>query len=169
MARERDKKRDLGITLIAIGKLLKAIVLVVCGIAFFEVSTHDARQLVGHWADYFRIDPHNRWLNHAISKLSGHSPHQLAEAGVGTFVYAALFLVEGGGLWFKKRWAEWLTIAITTSFVPLEVYELVKEPSAGKIVALVLNVAAVIYLLVRRIKSMTSSGHGSPKTALTSA
>lgn len=164
-----QEKRDFGITLIAIGKLLKTVVLIGLGIAFFEVSTHDARHLVGEWADYFRIDPHNRWLDRGLAKLSGHNPHQLFEMGIGTFVYAALFAIEGTGLWLKKRWAEWLTIAITTSFIPLEVYEIAKEPSAGKIVALVLNVAAVIYLLARRIKSITSSGHGTPKTALTSS
>jgi uncharacterized membrane protein (DUF2068 family) len=163
------RKRDLGITLIAIGKLFKAISLVVIGIALFAVSGHDARHVMSHWADIVRIDPHNHHLNQLITKISGHSPAQLHLAGIGTFVYAALFLTEGGGLWFRKHWAEWFTIGITTSFIPLEVYELAREPGAAKIVALVLNVAAVIYLLARRIRSMTSGkAQSSAKSALTS-
>jgi uncharacterized membrane protein (DUF2068 family) len=34
-----------------------------------------------------------------------------------------LELVEGGGLFYRKRWAEWLTVVATSLLVPLEVYE----------------------------------------------
>lgn len=152
-----DEKRDTGITLIAIGKWLKALGLIAVGVLAIAASKSDTHALLGSYADWFRIDPHNRYLVRAISKISGMDKHRLHEIGIGTFVYAALFLVEGTGLWFKKHWAEWLTIAITTSFIPLEVYELVKEPSAGKVVALVLNVAAVIYLLWHRLRKQQGS------------
>ena len=48
-----------------------------------------------------------------------------------------------------KRWAEWFTVIITSSLVPFEVYELYRDPSAMKILVLVINVAVVIYLLYR--------------------
>lgn len=147
-----DGKRDLGITIIAIGKWLKAIALIGVGIGAIYASQSDVNALFGSYADWFRIDPHNRYLVRAIHSVSGLDKHRLHEIGFGTFVYAALFLVEGTGLWLRKNWAEWFTIGITTSFIPLEIYELVREPSAGKVVALVLNVAAVIYLLWHRLK-----------------
>ena len=49
------------------------------------------------------------------------------ESGL-TFAYSALFLVEGTGLFFEKRWAEYLTIVATVSFIPVEIYELLKLP-----------------------------------------
>ncbi len=147
-----EEKRTTGITIIAVGKLLKATVLIGIGIGAFVVSGHDAHQFLGHWADLLRIDPHNHFVDRGIAAVSGQSPHKLHEIGIGTFVYAALFLTEGLGLWFKKHWAEWFTVAITTSFIPLEVWEIAKEASAGKIVALVLNVAALSYLLSRRLR-----------------
>jgi uncharacterized membrane protein (DUF2068 family) len=66
-----------------------------------------------------------------------------------SFIYAGLFLTEGIGLWLMKRWAEWFTVIITSSLVPFEVYELYRDPSATKILVLVINVAVVIYLLYR--------------------
>ena len=148
-----DEKRSAGITIIAIGKLCKAVALVGIGIGARVVSGHDAHKLLGHWADLLRIDPHNHYLEHGIATISGQSPQKLHAISIGTFVYAALFLTEGLGLWFKKHWAEWFTVIITTSFIPLEVWEIAKEPSGGKIVALVLNVAAVIYLLFHRLRA----------------
>ena len=66
-----------------------------------------------------------------------------------SFNYAGLFLTEGVGLWLMKRWAEWFTIIITSSLVPVEIYELYHQPSATKIVVLIINVAVVIYLVYR--------------------
>jgi len=40
---------------------------------------------------------------------------------------------------------------VTTSFVPLEVYELVKHTSWPKVAVILVNVAVVLYLL-RRLK-----------------
>jgi uncharacterized membrane protein (DUF2068 family) len=65
--------------------------------------------------------------------------------------YGTVFLVEGVGLVLRKRWAEWLTVVVTTSFIPIEIYELVKHPGAGKVGALVINIAIVLYLVARRL------------------
>ena len=61
--------------------------------------------------------------------------------------YAVLEGLEAIGLWFMKRWAEYLTFVATTALLPLEVYELTKRVSPFKIVALVVNLAIVLYLL----------------------
>ena len=64
-----------------------------------------------------------------------------------TLLYAGLFLAEGTGLWLRKRWGEWLTVIITSSLVPVEVYEIHRHPSWAKVVVLILNVAIVVYLI----------------------
>ena len=61
--------------------------------------------------------------------------------------YAVLEGLEAIGLWFMRRWAEYLTFLATTALLPLEVFELTKRVSPFKIVALVVNLAIVGYLL----------------------
>jgi uncharacterized membrane protein (DUF2068 family) len=68
---------------------------------------------------------------------------------IGTACYGLLFCVEGVGLLLQKRWAEYLTVIATGSFVPLEIYEIIKQVSAMKVIVLVLNLAVLIYLIVR--------------------
>jgi len=80
------------------------------------------------------------------------SEKKLAGIAFGTFAYAAVFLVEGVGLLLRKTWAEWLTVIVTASFIPFEVVHAVRHTSAGGIAGLVLNIAIVVYLLVRRIR-----------------
>jgi uncharacterized membrane protein (DUF2068 family) len=57
-------------------------------------------------------------------------------------------LTEGTGLALRKRWAEYFTIIATSSFVPLEVYELVKNFTITKVVVIAVNVAIIVYLVV---------------------
>lgn len=147
---DMSSRRPLGLTLIAIGKLIKVTVLVVVGLATLRLlGSGDVDAQLVHWADAVRVDPGNRWFHHLLSSVAGLSHRRMEEVSLGTFVYAALFATEGLGLWFQKRWAEWFTIAITTSFVPLEVYELAHHPSVPKGVTLALNVLAVVYLVAR--------------------
>jgi uncharacterized membrane protein (DUF2068 family) len=63
------------------------------------------------------------------------------------------------GLWFNKRWAEYLTLIATTILVPFEVYELVLGASVFKVITLVINVAIVVYLLLAKRLFGLRGGH----------
>ena len=67
---------------------------------------------------------------------------------MGTFFYSALLLTEGTGLLLGKRWAEYFTIIATSSFIPLEVYEITKRLSSPRLIVLLLNIAVVVYLVI---------------------
>jgi uncharacterized membrane protein (DUF2068 family) len=62
-----------------------------------------------------------------------------------------VFVVEGVGLLRGRRWAEWLTVFVTASFIPFEIWELTRRPGGGKVVALAMNAAIVVYLAWRRM------------------
>lgn len=157
--------RPLGITLIAVGKLVKVVVLLAAAALAFDVAhgSEPPPDKLIHWANLLRIDPQNHHLDGVITKLSGVSARRLAELGFGSLLYAALFAVEGLGLWLQRRWAEWFSIGITISFVPLEIIEIVRAAHPVRVVTLVLNLVAVLYLLlrVRRRKA----GHEQADTA----
>jgi uncharacterized membrane protein (DUF2068 family) len=73
--------------------------------------------------------------------------------------YGVLQLVEGVGLWLLKRWGEYFAVVATSLFLPLEVYELTEKVTALRIGALLLNLAAVIYLLLSKRLFGLRGGH----------
>ncbi len=75
------------------------------------------------------------------------TPTHLDEAGAVVVAYAALEATEMVGLWFAKRWAEYLTFVATTALIPLEIYELTSSLSILKLLTFVINVAIAVYLL----------------------
>jgi uncharacterized membrane protein (DUF2068 family) len=62
-------------------------------------------------------------------------------------LYGLLEGTEAVGLWFQKRWAEYLTLVATAALLPLEVYEIVRRQSPLKFVTFAINLAIVVYLL----------------------
>src|ERR1700733_454563 len=140
------------IRLVALFKLLKAALLIIGGIGLLKLIHMDVATELDHWIVKLGFDPGSHYVNQAIQKATNLSPNKIKELGLTSFVYAALFLTEGIGLWLLKRWAEWLTVIITSSLVPLEVYEIYRHPTPIKIIVLVINIAIVGYLLYRIAK-----------------
>ena len=133
--------------LIAAFKLLKGFLLLAVAIGALRLLHRDLAGMVDHWVNAFRVDPHNRYIHWLLAKLPMVDDRKLKELSVGTFIYSAVFLTEGIGLALHKRWAEYFTIITTSSFLPLEVYELIHHATIAKGVALAINIAVVIYLV----------------------
>ena len=88
-----------------------------------------------------------RGIVHDLRTLFAVSITNLYLAGAAIAAYAGLEGVEAVGLWFAKRWAEYLTFVATIVFLPLEIDELIKSVTALKLVALIINLAVAAYLL----------------------
>jgi len=140
---------DRWILLIAVFKLIKSILLVAAGIGALRLLHRDVADVVERWIDVFRVDPDNRFIHSVLVKILTVNDRSLKEISAGTFAYAALFLTEGTGLLLRKRWAQYFTIIVTGSFLPLEVYELMLHASVAKLLVILLNVAIIGYLVVR--------------------
>jgi uncharacterized membrane protein (DUF2068 family) len=144
--------QDRLIRLVAVFKLLKAAVLIGTGIGLLKLMHMDVAGELDHWVAMLGFDPGGRYVSQFIQKATHLSPHRVKELGLVSFVYAGLFMTEGIGLWLLKRWAEWFTVIITSSLLPLEIYEIHRHPTAIKILVLAINVAIVVYLLYRIAK-----------------
>ena len=84
---------------------------------------------------------------HDVERLLALNSGTLRLVGAAVLALGIVELVEAVGLWYQRRWAEYLTLLVTAAFLPLEVYELARTVSPFKVIALVINVAIVVYLL----------------------
>ena len=102
----------------------------------------------------------------AIEKALNAKPSTLTLIASGLLGYGALQLVEGIGLWSLRRWGEYVAVVGTSVFIPLEVYEVVDKVSWLKLVALVINIAAVVYLLWSKRLFGIRGGHAAYQATL---
>ncbi len=93
-------------------------------IIFFFVGNHaalqrDYTQIIQAFGGPSKSHPFLGRFKHYFTISSRH----LDETGLVVAAFAALEAVEMVGLWFAKRWAEYLTFIATAALLPLEVYD----------------------------------------------
>jgi uncharacterized membrane protein (DUF2068 family) len=141
--------------LIAIDRAFHFVVLTALGVLVFLFSAD--RATFRH--DFFKVvadlqggtvagsSHSSHGFLHTLDNLFTTSSSHLHRLGAVLLAYAVVEGIEAVGLWYLKRWAEYLTFLVTTSLLPFEVYEIVHRASPLKIVAFIINVAVVVYLV----------------------
>jgi uncharacterized membrane protein (DUF2068 family) len=153
--RGRPLRDKIVLRLIAINRAVHFLVLGALAVAVFLVASHEADLRDTFYAILGAIhggvggptSESDGGFVHRIDDLLSLPADRIRLIGVALAAYALLEGVEAVGLWMQKRWAEYLTLIATSAFLPLEIYELTKGVTALKVVALVVNLAIVLYLL----------------------
>src|SRR5205085_10701891 len=116
-------------------------VLVLAAVGAFRLVDRSAAARFHEWVASIPFVERHRQLQVAAAKLAGEPARHLEVVAWIAIAYAALFTVEGIGLWRQKVWAEYLTIVATTSFIPFEVFELRRRFTSPRLAILVANAA----------------------------
>ena len=148
-ATTRRHSGDAGLWLIGGFKLAKGLLLLVVGVGVLRLLHRDVADVLASWIAQLHVDPENRYVDRALSAALSLDDRRLKQISVGTFAYSALLLTEGIGLLLRQRWAEYLTVIVTGSFIPLELYELAKRITLTRLTVIGINVAIVWYLVAR--------------------
>lgn len=139
------------VRLIAILALLKAMLFLIGGLVLGRFIDHEGVDWAMRVAGWFHVTPQWQPLVRVVQGLADVRESRLQLLDLACFVYAALYLIQGIGLWFDRWWAEWLTVIMTSLLIPAECFELVTEPRWSVAVVLALNLAVAIYL-IRRLR-----------------
>ena len=153
---------------LAIERVVRAVIFTLLGVGVLAVrGTHGRLQtafenelpLIRPLADQIGWNPDNSKLLHRIDQAFSLSPTTLAWIAAGLFAYAAIELIEAIGLWLITRWGEYFAVIATSVFLPLEIYEITEKVTAFRAIALVINIAAVLWLLwTKRLFGLNGGG-----------
>lgn len=135
------------LVVIGVLKLLKAVVFVLVGIGAVRLLHKDVVDLFSRLLAEFNFDPESRFVNLVLDKVALLNDHRLRMISTAIFSYATVDVIEGVGLLLEKTWAEYLTIIVTASFLPWEMFEVVRHVTWMKLALLIVNIAVVAYLL----------------------
>lgn len=149
---------DFILRLIAIYKLLHSLFFISLGFGLLKLRHHNVVEVLNHYVILpFHLDPEhltnpeNEFVDWLLKQAGQISPHMLFLLSWTLFFYAALFAVEGIGLYLRKHWAEYFVVIITGSFLLPEIYALTLKFALWKVAAVTGNVAIISYLIHRLI------------------
>ena len=139
----QSSSRPLGIFLIALFKLIKGGLFISLAIIALKMIDKDIADIFMVWITKLHIEVENRFVQDIFVRLDLVDNRLLKEISATTFLMAGLFITEGLGLLFQKRWAEYMAVFETGLFIPLEIYEFVRHATVTKISLLAINAAVV--------------------------
>lgn len=138
---------DRGLLAIAIFKMAKSAFFFCLGMGAIHFLHKDLGDEALKLAKILRFDPEHKAVALVLDKIDLIDAHRLKQIGIGTFAYSALALTEGIGLLLERTWAEYLTLILTVSFLPWEVYELFRHASWIRVGLFGFNLAILGYLI----------------------
>jgi len=131
-------------------KAFKAIILMALGIALLATRHDDPVDLLMRAALAVQLPLTSRLFDRALRVALNLSMAKPIGLAITAFGYAVLMGSEGVALYLRKPWARWFTIGATSSLLPIELYEIVREVHPVRVVVLLANVAIVAYLVKRK-------------------
>jgi uncharacterized membrane protein (DUF2068 family) len=159
------RRHDKGLVLIAAYKLLQALIFAALGVGAVKLLHQDAADVLARVADHLHFNSEWRLVDFILDRASLLDDPLLRRIGLAAFAYAALAILEGVGLYLEKAWGEYLTLLITASFLPWEVFEILRRVTWFRSGLLAVNVLVFVYLLqlvVERGRLRCGPGSGQP-------
>lgn len=144
-----DASKDGFLRLVAVFKFCKATVLLVTAWGLLKLVNPEFAARADTWIEGLRSGFGQDVLRQVLEAMNRLSPVRVHLLSAVSVIYAGLFLTEGYGLWLGRRWAEYLTVVITSLLIPYEIFEVMTRGRALAFAVLVLNVLIVAYLLRR--------------------
>lgn len=143
----QHKHHDRGLMAIGLFKLGKAIFFFALGLGAIHLLHKDLGDEILRLAKELKFDPESKIVALLLEKVDLIDDHRLRLISLGTFGYSVLALTEGIGLMLEKVWAEYLTLILTVSFLPWELFELSRHPNWFRLSLLLINLVVLWYLV----------------------
>ncbi len=141
-------KKPTGLRIIAFYKLFHGFLLFGVSFGIFHLVHVNLDDVAREFLAKTRLDSSNRQIQFILEKFVNLSPKTIETFGVAALLSSTLTLIEGFGLWFGKRWAEYLVILGTGIFLPWEIYHIIRHPTPIKLGFFAINLIIVAYLVV---------------------
>jgi uncharacterized membrane protein (DUF2068 family) len=140
-------RSDAGVRVVAVLEAAKAAIVLIAGFGLLSAIHHGAAQIAEELARHMHLNPASRYPRVFLDLARNVTNAQLWMLAAAAFGYAVMRSVEALGLWHKRRWAEWFSVASGAVYVPFELVEIARGFSVLRLTTLVVNVGVVLYML----------------------
>lgn len=140
-----------GFVSIILFKYFKAFVFGLFGAAALRLAHLAGISSVTELARFFRVSPERQLIQSLASVIADLTPGQAIGIGVVSLVVAVIFAAEATFLCFRVWWSTYFTVVLTACGIPLEIYEIFRQPfSVRRYLLLAVNAAILMYVWKRR-------------------
>jgi uncharacterized membrane protein (DUF2068 family) len=128
---------------------IKGTLLILLGIGLLSLAGRDVGALMKELLLAFSLDVDNHYVRLLVSRLDLMTGKTVVQLSGGTILFGVLYWVQAVGLYYKRRWAEFLTTVSVGIFIPVEIYHFHERWNGLRVAGVLLNVLIVVYLYSR--------------------
>jgi uncharacterized membrane protein (DUF2068 family) len=136
-----------GLRTVAMLEGAKGVVVLLAGFGLFSLAHRDVQRFAEILVAHGHLNPASRTPQVFIEFARRLDDARLWQLAAGAMAYSAVRLIEAYGLWYGRRWGEAFAAASGAVYVPFELRELVRRPSALSLALLAINLGIVGYML----------------------
>jgi uncharacterized membrane protein (DUF2068 family) len=136
-----------GLRMVALYEAAKGALVLLAGFELLSHTHHEAQHLAEQLVAHLHLNPAKGYPRIFIDAATNVTDAKLWLLAGFALVYVGVRWIEAYGLWFEKRWAEWLAVASGAIYVPAELYEIFQGVTLIKVLLLSVNVCIVAYLI----------------------
>jgi uncharacterized membrane protein (DUF2068 family) len=135
-----------GIRLVALVEAAKGAVLLLAGFGILALVHADVQAVAEALVGHLHLNPASRYPRIFIQLAGDLTDARLWLLAGFALTYAGMRFAEAYGLWWQRRWAEWLSVGSGALYMPFEVYELAEGVTALKLLTFTVNLLVVAYM-----------------------
>lgn len=148
-------KNDNIIKLIIFQKVITGILQLIISYGFYSIKDSGIINATERIAYLLEFSMDNYYVGMFLERAGDTSPTTLLILSVVFFIFGTTGFVEAYGLHRREKWAEWLVVCFTGSFIPFEIYELIMRP--GIVIFVTLIITCLIVYFVGKHKELFHS------------
>lgn len=147
MTDKKNKQPHQGLKAIALIKVLRGSIALTVGILLLKLQSVTALKASIH------PELEDTTLLLLIDYLEQVDENILLFIGLITITFGLIRYAEAIGLWFEKRWAEWLALLTSLAYIPFELMGLATDFNFKVLIILIVNLVICVYLFrILRLK-----------------
>lgn len=142
------------IRVIAFVEALKGAVVLLAATGLLALLHRDLNELGIRLVEHTHLNPAAKYPHIFLDAMSHLDQPRLLWLAAGALLYAMVRLAEAYGLFWQRAWAEWLAALSGGVYVPIELIELIRRPSAFGLAVLLINMAVVAVMVLALLQRL---------------
>lgn len=139
-------KSDNILKLIIFQKVTTGILQLIISYGFYSIKDTGFTAATEKIAYLLEVSMDNYYVSMFLEKTGDTSSDTLIILSVVFFIFGVTGFIEAYGLHRREKWAEWLVVCFTGSFIPFELYEFIMHPSLWVFIVLVITCLIVYFV-----------------------
>lgn len=141
-----------GLHVVALFEGAKGLLVLLVGFELLTYIHKDVHEAAMRLVEHFHLNPASHYPRIFVDFADRINDSKLRGLALAAAAYSIVRFIEAGGLWLRKKWAEWFAVLTGGLYIPVELYEAVHHVTWPRVTVLLVNVGVVSYLLFVLIK-----------------